>query len=247
MLFRVIVAGGPFAETVVRRTALLAGPSDHMDVQLLLDLRWLEPPLPTADYYSAPYVPSEPDAATLALRQELDEKLEVYRLICAESPATFAVTRRLGMPETAITRGAADAGVLVLPHPDMAAPELRRAVRRTVLFPPCPVLVVACPTAPSGGVVVAEDGRGLDETTCAVAARLLEDRVSNLSVAEDLPLERMQDWAPVVDRIPAAEAMVPPAGVLQVVIGPARPACWRRRSVAESRLVPLRDLLLIPR
>ena len=89
MLIRVLTAGGGLADATVRAAAHHASRADHIEVRLLLDVRWLEPLNADPEFFATPFTPEEEDPPP-RLFQEMDEQLEVYREICSESAATFS-------------------------------------------------------------------------------------------------------------------------------------------------------------
>jgi hypothetical protein len=250
MLIRVLTAGGPLAEATVRAAAHHGGPGDHIEVQLILDVRWLEPPSPGVEFMSMPYYPEEDDPAAQAFFQELDEKLETYGEICAEGSATFVTRRVLAMPDEAIDRAAVGADLLVLPHPNGASAEFRKAVQAVVAMPPVPLMLVAYPGSAQAATIQTEaDGAGLNGSHVFLDS-VLGGRVNRISVEPGTPVEPLRSLAPLVEESRAGdthdERGVDPAEMYVVLHAERSRGVFGFGSAAKRRLAPQRNLLLVP-
>jgi hypothetical protein len=199
MLFAVITSGGELDEACVRAAARAAGVSDHIRVEMVVDLRWLEPIEAGVEYYAGPHAPKESDEATRAFLDDLDERLDSYARICAEGAATFGARRVLGMPRKLLGRTARECDVLVLPHPAYASAEIRQAVADAIASPPCPLLIVGTRgRIRSATVCATRSDVPLEDGARDVLLRLLRGRVERLSLPSSFRQEDFAGWAPVV-------------------------------------------------
>lgn len=251
MLIRVVTAGGRLSEAAVRAAAYHGGPADHIDVQLLLDVRWLEPLSADVDYLATPYAPQEEDPGTEIFLQELDERLDTFREMCAESAATNTARRVLGMPDEAIAKAAQGADLLVLPHPNGASAELRKAIEGCVAAPPVPLMLVAFDRQIQAATVHLERPLVGMEDAHALLSAVLGGKVNRVSLGPGIPVEPFRSLAPLVEQVAPAEDWVADGDMdpeeLHVVLNAARAkGLFAVRSTLRRRLSPQRNLLLVP-
>lgn len=250
MLIRVVTAGGSLADATVRAAAYHASRADHIEVRLLLDVRWLEPLSADPEFFATPFTPEEEGPATQTFLQELDEKLETYREVCAQSAATFTACRVLGMPDEAINRASRGADLLVLPHPMGASAELRKAVQAVVAAPPVPLLLVAhSKTAQAATVQSEAEARGLNGAHVLLGS-LLGGKVRRISVDAGTPAEPFRSLAPLVVETARGPALtddeVDPEEMYVLLHASRAKGFLGSRAVARRRLSPQRNLLLVP-
>ncbi len=205
MLFAVITSGGDLDEASVRAAARAAGVSDHIRVEMVVNLRWFEPIEADVSYYADPYVPEPATTATDAFLADLDERLEAYARICAEGSATYSARRAVGIPKRILARAARESDVLVLPHPAVASADIRQAVWEAIGSPPCPLLVVGTSgRIRTATVRAARSDLPLEGSARDVLRRLLRGRVERISIPASFRTEDFAGWAPVItaDRPP---------------------------------------------
>lgn len=250
MLIRVLTAGGGLADATVRAAAHHASRADHIEVRLLLDVRWLEPLNADPEFFATPFTPEEEDPATQTFFQEMDEQLEVYREICSESAATFTAIRVLGMPDEAVSRAARSADLLVLPHPTGASAELRKAIQAAVAAPPVPLLLVAHSETAQAATVESEgEARGLNGAHVLLGS-LLGGKVRRIAVDAGTPAEPFRSLAPLVVETSNGSALtddeVDPEEVYVLLNASRAKGFLGSRALARRRLSPQRNLLLVP-
>jgi len=252
MLIRVLTAGGPLDTALVRTAVRATGVRDHVDVRLLLDVRWFEPYVKTVDALAAHWTPTETDEATAAFLAELDAKLDQYALICAEGSASFTTRRALAVPETEVTRAMRESDLVMLPHPGGESAEVRRAFAQAIASPTSPLLVVAVNDQARTATVVSETARHVNGTTDMVLRALLDGKVDRIAVEPPAEVERFRSMAPIVEPVPKRSRVGEHSpgdapGDLRVVMGASQaggPFGWAR--MARRRLEPERSLLLLP-
>jgi hypothetical protein len=246
----ILATGSPGDASVVRLAAQSGRVRDRIRVELLVDIRWLEPIGGGLDYFSTPWVPAEADEATRALFSELDDTLARYEQILAEGVAAYSVRRILAVPERAIERAARRCDLLLLPHPERASAEIRNAVRSAVATLPAPLLLVSSDGPIRGVLVDAEGSPGEPGPGWEFARQFLEGRAESVRVQSPLRVEEFAGVAPRVEEssVPRIRGSMPRAnGDLLVILGatPVRGVVGRR-SVGARRLRYDGNLLLIP-
>jgi hypothetical protein len=246
-----ILATGSAGDAAVVRFAAHAGRvRDRIRVDLLVDIRWLEPLDGGVDYFATPWVPAEADEATRALFRDLDETLVRYEQVLAEGAASYSVRRILAVPERAVERAARRCDLLLLPHPNRAAAEIRNAVRTAVARLPVPVLLVSSDGPIRGVLVDAESPNGERGTSREFARKFLEGRAESVAVRPPLRVDEFEGVAPRVSEseVPRQRDFLPRAnGDLLVLVGAAQThGIVGRRSTAARRLRYGGNLLLIP-
>lgn len=244
MVYRVMAANDGMDLTTVRAATRLAGVRDHLQVDVLTDAGAFEPVCPDVDHLGSHWTPCEPDAATEALIAEADERVEEFILACGDTPATVSVRKVTTTPQSLLTRAAAEADVLVLPHPELAGSESRAAVRRALLRAASPAYVVGTHRKPRTAHVARHGSREIPDRAWDLVARVLRGQVERISLGEGVPLEPFADWA--TDVGPAAPGDADAADVI-VHLGCARDRVSRRetREVLGPRHVGS-NLLLVP-
>lgn len=253
MRFTVIATGGEKDAACVRTAVRAAGVSDHIQVELVVDLRWLEPIEAGVDYYAMPTAPAETDLATDAFLDDYAQKQEEYARICSEGGATFRIRRSVGIPRKLVRRLARESDVLILPHPAIATAELRPAVLDTVADPPCPVLLTGAVAGRPRSATVCASRRGLslEGRSRELLRRLVRGRVEKLRLPESFAQDEYAGWAPVVTAdCPVTQECEPKApsgsGELLAIVG--KPQLRRGRLGRVRRWEPPEDndTLLLP-
>jgi len=250
--FTVIATGGEKYAACVRTAVRAAGVADHIQVELVVDLRWLEPIDAGVDYYATHAVPEETDRATDAFLDDYAQKQEEYARICSEGGATFRVRRSVGIPRKLVRRLARESDVLILPHPAVASAELRTAVLEAAADPQCPVLLTGAGTSRPRSATVCASRRdvSLEGRSRELLRRLVRGRVERLRMPESFAHDEYAGWAPVVTMdcpvAPECGEDAPCSGDLLTIIGKPRPK--RSRLGRSKRWEPPEqsDTLLLP-